>query len=117
MSDEETTKGGVAFVTDAGRGAGTEEPGVRLLETPVGKAGILVVLLLPIGLARRVGKFEFRLLGDLSEGGTVGFLVRRDDLRVLVLRVVANDRATMTVRGIKLAVTAKAALEFAQQCV
>ena len=114
MSDEETTEGGVAFVTDDGRRVGTEEPGVRLLETPVGKAGILVVLLLPIGKARRVGKFEFRLLGYLGEDRTVGFLLRRDRFGIFVHRVVADDRSAMTVGSIELAVTREAALQFVQ---
>lgn len=105
MCYDEATEGGVVFFLDDGRGGGTEEKSVGFREVLVSEAFILVVLLLPIGLAGRVGEFEFRLLGGLGEGRAIGFLLRRNLFRVFVHRVVADDRSAITVGGIELTVT------------
>jgi len=114
LCNYEATEGGVVFFLGDGRGGGTEEKSVGFREILVSEAFILVVLLLPIGLAGRVREFEFRLLGGLGEGSAVGFLVRGDDFRVFVHRVVADDRSAITVGGIELAVTREATLQLVQ---
>lgn len=114
LGDYKTAKGRVIFALGDGRAVGTEEKSVGMVKVLVGKVGVVVVLLLPIGLAGRVGEFEFRLLGGLGEGRAVGFLLRGDDFRVFVHRVVADDRSAITVGGIELAVTRKATLQFVQ---
>ncbi len=108
LCDDEATEGFVVFVLLDGGRVGTKELGVSFLEIFVGEAFVFVVYILPILIADGIVEFLFGLRGALTKTGTVGTLARGDGLRVFVLRVVTDDRATITVRGIKLAVTSKA---------
>ncbi len=49
------------FVLGYGRGVWTKELSIRSVKVLVGKACVVVVLLLPISLSFRVGEFDFRL--------------------------------------------------------
>ena len=76
--------------------------------------GVGSVMLLPICQAVGIAHLDSALLDGLSERVAISTLMRRNLLRVLAHRVVADNGLAVAVCYIKLAVTREAALQFVQ---
>ena len=112
LGDDEATEGGIELVLCGGGGVVTEETTVRTAEALGGEGFIVGVPGLPIGETGRVGEFRFGSFGALAKRRKSGALVGGEFLLVFVQGIITNDRLSVTVGDIKLAVAGEAALQF-----
>ena len=117
MGDDEATEGFVVFVSGNRRLAvrsSTEELPVGLGKVLIGKALVAVVQVLPIGLSFGIGEFKFGLPGCFAKRSIQFALTRRDGVRVFMQGIVADNRLTVSVRRIELAVARETTAEFVE---
>ncbi len=112
LGDDEATESGIEFVLCGGGGVVTEETTVRAAEALGGEGFIVGVPGLPIGETGRIGEFRLGSFGTLAKRRKSGALVGGEFLLVLVQGIITNDRLSVTVGDIKLAVASEAALQF-----
>ena len=112
LGNDEATEGGIELFLGGGGGVLAEETTVGAVEVLVREGFIVGVPGLPIGETGRVGEFRFGSFGALAKRRKSGALVGGELLLVFVQGIITNDRLSVTVGDIKLAVAGEAALQF-----